>query len=154
VKKLRKLMRLNPDDRRTLAQAMILLPLMALSLRLTGLRRSQRIFSRFIPHNSARKTGWSEATLTQALHISRLVGLAVRHGIYPANCLQRSLALWWLLRRQGIRSEMYIGTRKEAGRLDAHAWIEMEGVVLNDSSDVRHRYETFDREILPQLTRS
>lgn len=154
MKKLRKLMRLNPGDRRTLAQAMILLPLMALALRFTGLRRSQRIFSRFIPYNSARKTGQSETTLTQAFHISQLVSLAVRHGVHPANCLQRSLALWWLLGRQGIRSELYIGTRKEGGRLDAHAWIEMEGVVLNDSSDVRHRYEPFDREILPQFTRS
>src|SRR5262245_43124893 len=147
-------MRLNPDDRRTLAQAMILLPLMALSLRLTGLRRSQRIFSRFIPHNPARKTARSEATLTQALHISRLVGLAVRHGSYPANCLQRSLALWWLLRRQGIRSDFDIGTRQDAGRLHARAWFELAGCVLNDSSDVRYRYETFDREILPQITRS
>ena len=154
MKKLRKLIGLNPGDRRTLAHAMILLPLMALALRLTGLRRSQSIFSRIIPHNSARKPEQSEAALTQALRISQLVGLAVRHGIYPANCLQQSLALWWLLRRQGIRSELYIGTRKEAGRLDAHAWIEIEGVVLNDSSDVRHRYEPFDREILPQFTRS
>jgi hypothetical protein len=38
--------------------------------------------------------------------------------------------------------------------LDAHAWIEIEGVVLNDSSDVRHRYEAFDREISPLFTRS
>src|SRR5262249_19102104 len=141
-------------DRRTLAQAMFLLPLMALVLRLIGFRRSQRIFSCFIPHKSSGIIEQSETTLTQALHISRLVSLAVRHGVHPANCLQRSLALWWLLRRQGIRSELYIGTRKEAGRLDAHAWIEMEGVVLNDSSDVRHLYEPFDREILPQFTRS
>ena len=154
MKKLHKLLRLNPGDRRTLAQAMILLPLMALALRLTGLRRSQRVFSCFILYNPVRKTERSEANLTQALHISRLVGVAVRHGVHPANCLQRSLALWWLLRRQGIRSELYIGTRKEGGRFDAHAWIEMEGVVLNDSSDVRHRYEPFDREILPQFTRS
>jgi hypothetical protein len=38
--------------------------------------------------------------------------------------------------------------------LDAHAWIEIEGVVLNDSSDVRHRYEPFDGEILPRFTGS
>ena len=154
MKKLRRLMRLNGADRRTLAQAMILLPMMALVLRLMGFRRSQHIFSRFLPHKFSGKTERSETTLSQALHISRLVGLAVRHGVHPANCLQRSLALWWLLRRHGIRSEMYIGTRKEAGRLDAHAWIEIEGVILNDSSDVRHRFEPFDREILPKFTRS
>lgn len=144
-------MRMTPDDRRTLALAMILLPLTALALRLMGLRRSQRLF--FL-YNPVRKEDKSEATLAQALNISRLVGLAVRHGVCRANCLQRSLALWWLLRRNGIRSELHIGTRKEGGRLDAHAWIEIKGVVLNDSSDVRHRYEPFDGEISPRFTGS
>src|SRR5262245_32902185 len=119
---------------------MILLPLTALTLRLLGLRRSQRIFSSFISHNSARKTERFEATLTQALHISHLVSLAVRHGVYPANCLQRSLALWLLLRRQGIQSELQFGTRKNAGRFEAHSWIEIEGIVLNDTGDVRQRF--------------
>jgi hypothetical protein len=131
---------------------MILLPLMALVLRLAGLRRCQCIFS--LLYNPVRKTEPPESTLVRALHISRLVGLAVRHGGRPATCLQRSLALLWLLRRNGISSELHIGTRKEDGRLEAHAWIEIEGVVLNDSGDVRCRYEPFDREILPQLTGS
>lgn len=133
---------------------MILLPLTALALRLMGLRRSQRIFLRFVLYNPVRKSDKFEATLTQALNISLLVGLAVRHGVWRANCLQRSLALWWLLRRNGIRSELHIGTRKIGRQLDAHAWIEIEGVVLNDSSDVRHRYEPFDREISPRFTGS
>lgn len=132
---------------------MILLPLAAIALRLTGLRRSQRMFSCFFL-NSVRETERAEATLARALHISRLVGVAVRHGGCRANCLQRSLALWWLLGRKGIYSELRIGTRKEAGLLTAHAWIETEGVVLNDSSDVRCRYEPFDREISPQFTGS
>ncbi len=145
MRKLRKLLRLNSSERWTLAQALILLPLTALALRLMGLRRCQRILSRFIPHTP--KTERFETTLDQALAVSRLVGLAVRHGIYPANCLQRSLALWWLLRRRGIRSALHFGARKEAGRLDAHAWIEIEGVVLNDSNDVRLRFAPFDRPI-------
>jgi hypothetical protein len=41
-----------------------------------------------------------------------------------------------------------------AGQLNAHAWIEIKGVVLNDSDDVRHRYEPFDREISPQFNGS
>ena len=148
MKKLRKFMRLNPGERWTFVQAMILLPLTALVLRLAGLRRCQRLFSRFIPHNSARKTERSEVALTRAFRISHLVGQAVRHGIYPANCLQRSLALWWLLRRRGIQSELQFGTKKESGRFEAHAWIEIAGVVLNDNNDVRRIYSAFDRPIV------
>jgi Transglutaminase-like superfamily len=137
-----------------LVLAVILLPVTAMALRLAGLRRSQRMFSFFLLNNPVRKTKQSEATIARALHISRLVGVAVRHGVCGANCLQRSLSLWWILRRNGIYSELYIGTRKEIGLLNAHAWIEVEGVVLNDSNDVRHSYEPFDREISAQFTGS
>jgi len=147
VKKLRKLLRLNPTERWTLAQAMILLPLTALALRLTGLRRTQRIFSSFITSVSVWKRERSEANLTQAHRISHLVSLAVNHGVYQANCLQRSLVLWWLLRSRGIESELHFGTRKNAGRFEAHAWVEIDDIVLNDSSDVRQRYQPFDRAI-------
>lgn len=144
MKKLRKFLRLNPSERQTLAGCLIVLPLTALVLRLTGFRRCQQIFSRFIPHNSAPETEQLGVALTQALRISYLVNLAATRGVFPANCLQRSLALWWLLCRQGIRSELRFGARKEAGRFEAHAWIEIAGVVLNDSADVRRRYATFD----------
>src|SRR5262245_25067820 len=147
LEKLRKFLRLTPDDRRTLIRALILLPIVSLALRLVGLRRCQRMFSCFLLYEPVPAAEQADATLAQALHISRLVGLAIRHGGGGANCLQRSLTLWWLLRRKSIRSELHIGTRKDAGFLNAHAWIEIEGVVLNDNSDVRRRYEPFDRDI-------
>lgn len=78
MRKLRKLLRLNPGERWMLAQAVILPPLTALLLRLTGLRWCQRLFSNFIPHNYSQKTEQSETTLTRARCISHLVGLAVR----------------------------------------------------------------------------
>jgi hypothetical protein len=127
---------------------MILLPLIALALRPMGLRRTQRVFSCFALYHPVRKTERHEAAIARALHISRLVGLASRHGICEYNCLQQSLTLWWLLSRNGIRGKFHIGARKEAGWLNAHAWIEIEGLVLNDNSDVRRRYEPFDGDIL------
>src|SRR5262245_13884647 len=103
---------------------MVLIPLVALALRLTGLRRCQRMFSCFFLNNPVRETERADANLTHALRISRIIGVAVRYGVCRANCLQRSIALWWLLRRNGIPCELRIGTRKESGRLYAHAWIE------------------------------
>ena len=156
MEKLRKLMRLTPGERRTLSQAMVLLPLTALALKLTGLRRTQRIFSCFIPHDRPHdrphvrphvpaKSEQTESDISRAQRISRLVSLARR--VYPANCLQRSLTLWWMLRLQGIQSELLFGARKDSGRVLAHAWIEISGVVLNDTEDVRLRYAPFDRAI-------
>src|SRR5262249_5923850 len=138
----------SSGDRWTLVQAMIMLPLAAILLRLTGLRGCQRLFSRFITVPYARNKQSSDLALPRAFQVSHLVGLALRHGLYSANCLQKSLVLWWLLRRQGIQSELQFGTRKESGQFEAHAWIEIEGVVVNDSGEVRRMYTTFERAII------
>jgi hypothetical protein len=142
------MLRLSSRDRRTLIQAAVLLPLTALVLRLTGLRLCQQVFSQFIPRRSVLKTWQSEAALASARRISWLVGAAARRGVYPATCLPQSLVLWFLLRREGIEGALCLGTRKEAGRFEAHAWIELAGVVLNDSEDVRLRYAAFDHAVI------
>ena len=38
-----------------------------------------------------------------------------------------------------------IGVRRQDGEFLAHAWVEREGAVLNDRSDVRLHYAAFDR---------
>lgn len=90
---------------------------------------------------SARRLGWG-------------VEVAARRGPWPANCLQRSLVLWFLLRRRGLPAELRIGVRRTpdtgtGGPLLFHAWVEQDGVVLNDAPDMRERFATFDRAILP-----
>ncbi|MGH9848287.1 MAG: lasso peptide biosynthesis B2 protein [Blastocatellia bacterium] len=144
---LRKSLRLSWSEWWLLTQASVLLPMTALMLRLTGLRRYKLILSSLASSDSAPKEDQTEMVLAQALRISWLVKVAVRYGIYPANCLQRSLVLWWLLHQQGIRSELHIGTRKDSGRFEAHAWIEIAGFVLNDTDDVRQRFAPFDRPV-------
>jgi hypothetical protein len=74
-----------------------------------------------------------------------MVRAAAAHGPFKANCLQQSVTLWWLLRRRGLEGELRIGTRKEGGRFDAHAWVEFSGRALNESRDVGVRYAAFDR---------
>jgi len=78
-----------------------------------------------------------------------MVNIAAREGVYRPNCLGQSLVLWWLLRQEGIASELRIGVRKQARRFQAHAWVERSGVVLNDSDEVHKHYAPFDRSIVP-----
>src|SRR5882762_10012011 len=53
---------------------------------------------------------------------------------YPrqALCLQRSAALTCLLRAYGVPAQMVIGAQKFPFR--AHAWVEVNGDVVNDKS--------------------
>lgn len=74
---------------------------------------------------------------------SRMVSIAAVRGIYRANCLEKSLALWCILSRQGIESRILLGARKVDGSLDAHAWVELDRAILNDDDDVRSRYSAF-----------
>jgi transglutaminase superfamily protein len=75
---------------------------------------------------------------------SRMINAADRHGLVHPSCLAKSLTLWWLLGRQGISSQLRIGIRKEKDAFEAHAWVEREGMALNEPEEHHHHYAAFD----------
>ena len=81
------------------------------------------------------------------MRAARAVRSVELNGMSRPNCLERSLTLWWLLRRDGIDGELHIGARKEDGQLKAHAWVELRGEVLNDSPEIHNHYARFDAPI-------
>lgn len=46
------------------------------------------------------------------------------------NCFPRSLALYWFARRLGYPVRFHCGVRKEASRLDGHAWLTLDSQVF------------------------
>lgn len=62
----------------------------------------------------------------------------------PTLCLTRSLALAWILRRRGLPGELCLGVRNSTGAFEAHAWVEVDGLVLAETDDVAHLYEAFE----------
>lgn len=64
---------------------------------------------------------------------------------YPkqAMCLQRSSVTTCLLRLRGVPAQMVIGCRKIPFK--AHAWVELEGQVVNDKRQVQEYYSVMDR---------
>lgn len=61
----------------------------------------------------------------------RRVSAAARHLPLGTSCLDRSIALWWMLRRRGLAGELRIGARKREARFEAHAWVELGDAVLD-----------------------
>jgi hypothetical protein len=145
--------RLSSAERWLLAQALVLLPLTALALWVVGFRRWQSALARLTPRGTGPK-GDEAVLIAEGRAAARLVDAAARHGPYRATCLRRSLVLWWLLRRRGTACDLRIGVRKEAGQLQAHAWVEYRGVVLNDWADVSGRYASFNRAIIAVVVRA
>lgn len=130
-------------------RAWIMLPLVAASLRMRGFGATQRSLQRSIL-NATRSAVQGPSGELAAVDdsrvplIARMVAAAARRSALQADCLERSLTLWWLLGRQGIASQLRIGTRKAGDRLDAHAWVEYRGKSLNEIDDVHQRYAAFD----------
>ena len=60
-----------------------------------------------------------------------------------ALCLQRSAATACLLRRYGIPAQMVIGAQQMPFK--AHAWVEVEGRVVNDKPYTPEMYAVLDR---------
>jgi hypothetical protein len=56
-----------------------------------------------------------------------------------ATCLTQSLTASVLLGRHGYPTTLRLGVAREAGRFDAHAWVECEGRVVVGDADL-HRY--------------
>lgn len=71
--------------------------------------------------------------LNVARDIARFHEAAARHMPIETSCLERSLVLCWQLRRRGLPAQLQIGARKEEGRFEAHAWVELCGTVITAS---------------------
>ena len=142
--------RLDRTDRRLAIQSAWMLSLIRFALKLVGLRRCKAL----LVHFAARKASPSSALypIADARKIVRIQEAVLRHLTWHANCLERSLALWWQLGRRGIESDLRIGARKEGGRFEAHAWVELGNAVLNDSGETHVHFAPFDGSILTTET--
>lgn len=60
-----------------------------------------------------------------------------------ALCLQRSAVTACLLRSSGLRAEMVIGT--QIMPFAPHAWVEVDGTVVNDHKPVKRVFAVLDR---------
>lgn len=60
-----------------------------------------------------------------------------------ALCLQRSAATACLLKRYGVPAQLVIGAQTVPFK--AHAWVEVDGRVVNDGPYVREMYAVLDK---------
>ncbi|MEZ4441083.1 MAG: lasso peptide biosynthesis B2 protein [Polyangiaceae bacterium] len=105
------------------AMAWALAPVVELSLRSSGLKRTMDRIER-LPMPSAPRAWAVEGALAE-----RLVAWAFRlHVGLRGLCLERSLVEWAVHRLAGTRARLVIGVRKEeaaTAKVAAHAWVEI-----------------------------
>lgn len=143
----RKFRRLARRERRLFIHSLLLLPLNGMALRLISFKRLQSILTHLARFNRVSEDIPPETQIRNARTTARMLRAAALYGPYHAKCLPQSLTLWWLLLRQGIKSDLRFGARKEAGRLEAHAWVELNGLPLNDNVDIDQRFAPFEHSV-------
>lgn len=153
-------MQLSWAEQSLFLHALLLFPTLALALKLWGLQRVQRYLTqRSLSANKSersrqlvfrRRSTSSHDVQACISRTTELVEMAGRYTPRWANCLKRSLVLWYLLRCQGINTGLRIGVRRVRGEFQAHAWLEYQGKVLNDVPEIHTVYAAFESEILSQ----
>jgi hypothetical protein len=128
-------------------RGMVLLPLTMLGLRTMTFRRCKGLIQRLSSAASSPRQIEKDRQMEVRTKIVSAMNAVERNGPWHPNCLERSLALWWLFRLNALDGELHIGGRKSQGRFEAHAWVEWDGRVLNDTMDVHKHYARFDAPI-------
>lgn len=66
-----------------------------------------------------------------ARRVAGAVELMARHTPWESACLAQTIAGKFMLRRRGLSSHLFLGTRKdETGSLTAHAWLQAGDEIL------------------------
>lgn len=78
-----------------------------------------------------------------ARRTARLVETAAAY-IWPSpSCLHRSLVLESMLHAQGLSGDVRFGIRRRAGLVEAHAWVEHDGLAITPAGDEHTPYAQF-----------
>lgn len=76
------------------------------------------------------------AQTERARRLALAVGRAAEHGVFRPQCLVRATALHRLLVRHGIAgSRILVGVRRDGASILAHAWVVLDGRVLDDREE-------------------
>lgn len=131
---------LSRPERRVFCQASLLLPGCRFALWWVRFQRLHRLASRV----QKPRADWRDPVAPAS--VAALVNSAATLSPLDYTCLHRSLALCWLLGRQGVASQLRIGVRQDENGFAAHAWVEIDGVPLNDVPEVHARFHAFERD--------
>lgn len=144
----RRFWRLSRQEKSCFLQAVVWLPLTTLAVRWLGFRRWQKFLETFPRSRSSDSSSAPALILPIAQPAARMVAAAARRSPFRPNCLHRSLVLWWFLRRRGLNPELRFGGRKEDKQLEAHAWVEVGGLVLDVSDTSPQNFALFERPVV------
>ena len=138
LRKLRRWVTLAPADRTAVIEAWLLLAAAKLSLRRLDLGRCQRLLAALPPRSRPAE----EPIERLAARLRGWIGAAANNHLSSSRCLERALVLRAMLVRRGHQATLRIGVRRPGTGLEAHAWVEWDGVAVVDGELESGGYRT------------
>ena len=129
----------SPSDRMLFLRASLMLLLTRVALRTIGFASVRRAID-------ASPAGAETGRVEEGRAAARSVERAGRHLPFATTCLDRSVALCWMLRADALCGSLRIGVHKANGGFAAHAWVERMGECLLD--DGGGEFDSFDEALL------
>lgn len=117
--------RLPSQEKLAVVEAFLLLSWARFLIKLVPVRmwRSQMAVS----HRDDAIGSLSEREREAGRLVARSIKLAVRNAPVELVCLPQALAARWMLRRRGVDSRLFIGTKLgETGDRNFHAWLKVQ----------------------------
>jgi hypothetical protein len=106
-------------------------------IRFMGLKKTESVLRRFFRY------GITPLTDEQAIITDRyttIFNIIKQRSSLKGRCLSQSLAMRSLLQKKGIRTELKIGVIMLPNAIQAHAWLEKDGFILNDHPAIISQY--------------
>ncbi|HEX4134986.1 MAG TPA: lasso peptide biosynthesis B2 protein [Bryobacteraceae bacterium] len=127
--------------------------LLPLGFRFIGVQKTQARLRKWAERYSRKHTRTdADAAISSALRAQRVVK---RMTGLEGSCLVRSLSLWAMLLRRGVHTDLRIGMRRSSGKMEGHAWLEVEGNPVNEKPAIVGAYTVFEEPLsFDQMTRT
>lgn len=140
--------RLTGLERRVVLEAAAALPAAWIAIRVAGFNICKSALA--VRLSAASPAGANlTSTLATAQKVARLEAATAKALFFRSTCLEQSLVLCWMLKRRGMRPGLRVGARKQAEHLEAHAWVEIDGIPLADDGGQHEHFVPFERYGVP-----
>ena len=134
---MRTFLSLDHGAKMLLIEAFLLRVSIGAGFRLLGVIRTQALLRRWAGRNMPPMRPDPQSAVRAARSAQRLVRRTLGFG---ESCLVRSLGLWAMLLRRGLHTELRVGFRCQPEGLSGHAWLEYDGVAINEEESVTRTY--------------
>lgn len=136
---------LPPTDYPTVLVAVGFIGMVMLTLRRRGLGVATQRLRRVCPPQGPQDP--RRDALQGSRRVAHAVDVAAQLVPLWVGCLPRALVTEALLRHDGIEAAVRIGVRHDAAGFAAHAWVEVDGMPINDSVEIVSQYVAFDEPV-------